>query len=148
MSLESGILGAFFNVDNWAKDILVNNLNYPSVKEVNDIMYCEENPAVMKADLLWAPDNKKYDKYPVILNIHGGGFVFQRFGLGLDAVVDPPQGDQRRHREYNKRDQHDLQYVRCGTHLYFHVLPRNLFFCHGIHLCAVANTADNTYTLL
>ena len=75
MSLESGILGAFFNVDNWAKDILVNNLNYPSVKEVNDIMYCEENPAVMKADLLWAPDNKKYDKYPVILNIHGGGWI-------------------------------------------------------------------------
>ena len=75
MSLESGVLGYLFNLDNWAKDILVNNLNYPSVKEVNDIMYCEENPAVMKADLLWAPDNKKYDKYPVILNIHGGGWI-------------------------------------------------------------------------
>lgn len=75
MSLESGLLGALFNVDNWAKDILVNNLNYPSVKEVNDVVYCEENPAVMKADLLWNPHSKKYDKYPVILNIHGGGWI-------------------------------------------------------------------------
>lgn len=75
MSLESGLLGAIFNVDNWAKDILVNNLNYPSVKEVNDVVYCEENPAVMKADLLWNPDSKKYAKYPVILNIHGGGWI-------------------------------------------------------------------------
>ena len=39
MSLESGVLGYLFNLDNWAKDILVNNLNYPSVKEVNDIVY-------------------------------------------------------------------------------------------------------------
>lgn len=75
MSLESGLLGAIFNADNWAKDILVNNLNYPSVKEVNDVVYCEENPAVMKADLLWNPDSKKYAKYPVILNIHGGGWI-------------------------------------------------------------------------
>ena len=75
MSLESGILGLFFDVDNWAKDILVNNLNYPSVKEINDVVFCDENPEVMKADLLYAPDNKKYDKYPVILNIHGGGWI-------------------------------------------------------------------------
>lgn len=75
MSLESGLLGLIFDVDNWAKDVLVNNLNYPSVKEVNDIVYCEENPDVMKADLLWNPDSRKYDKYPVILNIHGGGWI-------------------------------------------------------------------------
>ena len=62
MSLESGVLGYLFNLDNWAKDILVNNLNYPSVKEVNDIVYCDENPDVMKADLLWAPDNKKWGR--------------------------------------------------------------------------------------
>ena len=30
MSLESGVLGYLFNLDNWAKDILVNNLNYPT----------------------------------------------------------------------------------------------------------------------
>ncbi len=75
MSIESGLLGLIFDVDNWAKDKLINNLNYPSVREVNDVVYSEENPAVMKADLLWAPDNKKYDKYPVILNIHGGGWI-------------------------------------------------------------------------
>lgn len=75
MSLESGLLGLIFDVDNWAKDILVNNLNYPSVKIVEDVVYWDENPDVCKADLVYAPDNKKYDKYPVILNIHGGGWI-------------------------------------------------------------------------
>lgn len=75
MSIESGLLGLIFDVDNWAKDVLVNNLNYPSVKEVNDVVYCDENPDVMKADLLWNPDSAKYEKYPVILNIHGGGWI-------------------------------------------------------------------------
>ena len=75
MSLESGLLGLIFDVDNWAKDILVNNLNYPSVTVEKDVVYCDENPTVMKADLLYNKDSKKYDKYPVILNIHGGGWI-------------------------------------------------------------------------
>lgn len=75
MSIESGLLGLIFDVDNWAKDILVNNLNYPSVTVEKDIVYSEENPAVMKADLLYNKDSKKYDKYPVILNVHGGGWI-------------------------------------------------------------------------
>lgn len=75
MSIESAILGFVFDIDNFAKDKLVNDLNYPSVTEINDVVYCDENPEVMKADLLYNKDSKKYDKYPVILNIHGGGWI-------------------------------------------------------------------------
>lgn len=75
MSIESAILGFIFDIDNWAKDSLVNNMNYPAVKIETDLVYDESNPVVCTMDLLWNPDSKKYDKYPVVLNVHGGGWI-------------------------------------------------------------------------
>ena len=75
MKFGGKVIALVFDIDNWAKDIEVNNLNYPSIKEINDVVYDPSNPDVCVADLLYNPHSTKYDKYPVILNIHGGGWV-------------------------------------------------------------------------
>ena len=75
MSIESAILGFVFDADNFAKDKLVNDLNYPSVTVEKDVVYDTAYPNVCKADLLYNKHSSKYDKYPVILNIHGGGWI-------------------------------------------------------------------------
>ena len=75
MKFGGKVIALVFDIDNWAKDIEVNNLNYPSIKEINDVVYDSSNPDVCVADLLYNPHSTKYDKYPVILNIHGGGWV-------------------------------------------------------------------------
>lgn len=75
MSFESALLGGIFDLDNWAKDKLCNDLNYPSVHSEYGLVYSEKNPEVNICDLHWAPDSKRWDKYPVILNLHGGGWI-------------------------------------------------------------------------
>lgn len=75
MAFDRRILAAIFDADNWAKDVLINNLNYPSIKVVRDVVYNDELPDVCVADLFWNPDSAKYDKYPVIVNTHGGGWI-------------------------------------------------------------------------
>ncbi|MBP5458928.1 MAG: alpha/beta hydrolase, partial [Clostridia bacterium] len=75
MRFGGKVIAFVFDLDNWAKDIEVNNLNYPSIKEVNDVVYSADEPDICVADLLYNPHSVKYEKYPVILNIHGGGWV-------------------------------------------------------------------------
>lgn len=69
------VLAAIFDIDNWAKDIAINNLNYPAIKVEKNVVYWDALPQVCIADLLYNPYSAKYDKYPVVLNIHGGGWI-------------------------------------------------------------------------
>ena len=75
MSLESALLGGVFDIDNWAKYKMVCDLNYPAVTSEYDIVYSDTDPAVCKADLHYNKDSKKWAKYPVVVNIHGGGWI-------------------------------------------------------------------------
>ena len=36
MKFGGKVIALVFDIDNWAKDIEVNNLNYPSIQEIND----------------------------------------------------------------------------------------------------------------
>ena len=74
MSIESTVLGFIFNIDNWAKKPFIDlRGKFPEVKDEYDITFCDENPVVCKADLHYPA--KKEGKYPVVLNIHGGGWI-------------------------------------------------------------------------
>ena len=73
--IDRKILALIFDVDNWAKDIAINNLNYPSITVEKNVVYWDALPEVCVADLLYNKHSKKYDKYPVVLNIHGGGWI-------------------------------------------------------------------------
>lgn len=73
--LETALLGAIFDLDNWAKWPSVCDLNYPAVTVVEDVVYNPEKAKVCKADLLYNKDSVKFKKYPVIMNIHGGGWI-------------------------------------------------------------------------
>lgn len=75
MSIESTILSVVFDADNWAKWKPCCQLNYPAVKTEYDVVYSEKNPQVNVCDLHYNPDSTKWNKYPVILNIHGGGWI-------------------------------------------------------------------------
>lgn len=75
MSFESALLGGIFNFDNYAKYKWCNELNYPSVTVDYEVCFSESNPEVCKCDLLYAKENKAYKKYPVLVNIHGGGWI-------------------------------------------------------------------------
>ncbi|MEG0898519.1 MAG: alpha/beta hydrolase fold domain-containing protein [Oscillospiraceae bacterium] len=75
MSFESALLGGVFNFDNFVKYKWCNELNYPSVTVDNDVCFSDSNPEVCKCDLLYAKNSKKYKKYPVLVNIHGGGWI-------------------------------------------------------------------------
>lgn len=75
MSLESTLLGGIFNFDNFAKYKWCNELNYPSVTDELDVCFSDSNPELLKCDLHYSETNKVYDKYPVLVNIHGGGWL-------------------------------------------------------------------------
>lgn len=73
MSLESAILGLVFNVDNWAKFPFIDvRSKYPNVKNELNITFSDTNKKVCKADLHYVD---KKAKKPVLLNIHGGGWI-------------------------------------------------------------------------
>ena len=76
MSIESTIISQVFNFDNWAKYPLINQVKkYPDVTNEWDVVFSDTNPDVLRADLHYIKDCKKNDKYPVLINIHGGGWV-------------------------------------------------------------------------
>lgn len=77
MSIESTILSQVFNIDNWAKYPLIDlRGKFPDVTDEWDIVFSETNPTVCRADLHYIKDCKKNTgKYPVLLNIHGGGWI-------------------------------------------------------------------------
>lgn len=72
------LLGTVFVLDDKVKNNKCNNLNYPNVTEINDVVYSDKNPDVCKLDILF--DEAKSGalvpgKYPVLFNIHGGGWI-------------------------------------------------------------------------
>jgi acetyl esterase/lipase len=75
MRIDGKLIAFIFDLDNWAKDKMVNDLNYPAVKEEKDVIYNPDYPQICKADLFYNPYSSKYPKYPVIINVHGGGWV-------------------------------------------------------------------------
>lgn len=76
MSIESAILSQVFNLDNWAKYPFINQKGrFPDVTDEWDIVFSETNPTVCRADLHYIKDCKKNDKKPVLINIHGGGWI-------------------------------------------------------------------------
>ncbi len=76
MSVESIILSQVFNVDNWAKYPFIHQKKkFPDVMNEWDIIFSDTNPEVLRADLHYIKDCKKNDKFPVLLNIHGGGWI-------------------------------------------------------------------------
>lgn len=75
MSIESILLGGVFNLDNFLKYKFCNELNYPDVSREYDVVFSEENSEVCKADLFYNKKNKEYEKSPVLVNIHGGGWI-------------------------------------------------------------------------
>ena len=63
-----------------------NGLKYPSVTEINDVVYDENQAEVCKLDLLFDESKLgKNGKYPVVFNIHGGGWITgdKRFRRGV-----------------------------------------------------------------
>ena len=76
MSVESTILSQVFNFDNWAKFPLIDQRKkYKDVTSEWDVVFSDTNPEVLRADLHYIKDCKKNDKYPVLINIHGGGWI-------------------------------------------------------------------------
>ncbi len=78
MSVESLILSQVFNVDNWAKGPFIDlRGKFPDVTDEWDIVFSETNPTICTADLHYVKDCKRNNngKYPVLLNIHGGGWI-------------------------------------------------------------------------
>jgi len=79
-TLESAVLSFVFDADNWAKYGACCELNYPAVSSEMDVVYSQKNPKVCVADLHYNPNSTKWDKYPVVLNIHGGGWIIGEIG--------------------------------------------------------------------
>lgn len=75
MSLESALLSGVFNLDNFVKYKWCNELNYQNVTNEYDVIFSDSNPDLLKCDLHYSKVNKKYEKYPVLVNIHGGGWI-------------------------------------------------------------------------
>ncbi|MDO5014900.1 MAG: alpha/beta hydrolase [Clostridia bacterium] len=75
MSFESKLLGGVFNLDNFLKYKFCNELNYPSVEREIDVVFSDKEPSVCKADLFYNRNSNEYEKYPVLVNIHGGGWI-------------------------------------------------------------------------
>ncbi len=59
MKFGGKVIALVFDIDNWAKDIEVNNLKYPSIQEINDVVYDSSNPDVCVADLLYNPQHPR-----------------------------------------------------------------------------------------
>lgn len=78
------LLGKVFYLDDILKFRRCNMLDYPEVTVETDIVYADAKPDVTKLDVYY---DKKYSdkKYPVLLNIHGGGWIVgdKRFRRGF-----------------------------------------------------------------
>lgn len=80
------LLANLFYVDDLIKHKGANCLKYPGVTEVNDVVYNENMPEVCKLDLLYDEAQlPESGKYPVVFNIHGGGWISgdKRFRRGV-----------------------------------------------------------------
>ena len=80
------LLADFFYLDDLIKNKGANDLSFPNVSEVNDLVYDENMPEVCRLDVLY--DERKLSengKYPVVFNIHGGGWITgdKRFRRGV-----------------------------------------------------------------
>ena len=64
----------FFKISDIFNHPLRNYKVYPSVRKVKDVPYMNDNDSNHTMDFYYAPI-KKDGKYPVLFNIHGGGFV-------------------------------------------------------------------------
>ena len=88
------LLGSCFYIDDLIKHKGANGLKYPSVTEINDVVYDENQAEVCKLDLLFDESKLgKNGKYPVVFNIHGGGWItgdkrFRR-GVCIQYAFDP-----------------------------------------------------------
>ncbi|HPD02084.1 MAG: alpha/beta hydrolase [Christensenellales bacterium] len=70
------LLGFVFKVDDLLKDKWCNDLDYPGVTEENNLVYDERYPDVCRLDLLYDESKRpESGKFPVLLNIHGGGWI-------------------------------------------------------------------------
>lgn len=79
------LLADFFYLDDLIKHNGANNLNYPNVTEINDVIYDESNE-YGKLDLLFDESQlPESGLYPVVFNIHGGGWITgdKRFRRGV-----------------------------------------------------------------
>lgn len=80
------LLGRVFYIDDLVKNRGANNLKFPNVTEINDVVYDDSLPDVCKLDLLF-DENKlpESGRYPVVFNIHGGGWIVgdKRFRRGV-----------------------------------------------------------------
>lgn len=79
-------LSTAFYIDDLIKNKGANDLNYPNVTEINDIVYSDNLQEVCKLDVLF--DKAKLPEsglYPVVFNIHGGGWITgdKRFRRGV-----------------------------------------------------------------
>lgn len=69
------LIGNIFIIDDILKNKGCNNLDYPNVTEINDICYDDSNQDILKADLLFDKNKARNGKFPVMLVIHGGGWI-------------------------------------------------------------------------
>ncbi len=80
------LLSDLFYFDDLIKHKAANGLSYPNVTEINDIVYSDSIPEVCKLDLLFDEAQlPESGKYPVVFNIHGGGWISgdKRFRRGV-----------------------------------------------------------------
>lgn len=77
MSAESIILSQIFNFDNWAKFHFIDQRKKykKTVTSEWDIVFSETNPELLRADLHYNKKAAGGKKLPVLMNIHGGGWI-------------------------------------------------------------------------
>lgn len=68
-------IGNIFILDDVLKNRGCNKLNYPNVTEINDVCYDTSNKEICVADLLYDKDKARNGRYPVMVVIHGGGWI-------------------------------------------------------------------------
>jgi len=75
---DQTLLGNIFILDDQIKFKQSNMLPYPGITEINNIIYDEKYPEYCQLDILFDESKKGRfveGKYPVLLNIHGGGWI-------------------------------------------------------------------------
>jgi Esterase/lipase len=69
------LIGSIFVLDDVVKNNGCNNLNYPNVTEIKDVCYDHSNEKVCVTDLYFDKAKLPETGYPVMLKIHGGGWI-------------------------------------------------------------------------
>lgn len=79
------LLAKIFYIDDLIKHKGANCLNYPNVTEENDIPYDDSGLDCCKLDVLYDKEKAVDGGYPVVFNIHGGGWITgdKRFRRGV-----------------------------------------------------------------